>query len=268
MTRLTALNCPNCGAPLPDVSSRKVEHIVCAYCDHQSKIDGQQLGLVGHVSQTKPRDLPLQIGDTGELFEHEQTVIAVMRYRCQGETWLEYALYSPTVGYSYLSYDLAKKWTFSRRVRGVTQQKSHKMYEGAAYVPGESYTAVLEYVAGQLSWKASVGDEVEVEEYRRPYNAFSLIRERSEREIGWFLQQELPAYRVGSAFDIVLASGDGAGDDGDYTDEEIEAATQTMGCAIISFLVVLVLIFMLSDCSGGGSSSSGYYSSGGYRGGK
>ena len=117
---LKSINCVSCGVALPVLGGHKVKTVICSYCG--AMMDRHDdLKLLQHYRDMPRPSGPLNLGASGALNGVQQTVIGVVgvHTHIEGETyrWTDYQLYSPTHGYSWLTWNDGHA-IHSRKVRG------------------------------------------------------------------------------------------------------------------------------------------------------
>ena len=188
---LNALNCTTCGSPLPALAGHKAKALVCSYCGSvMDRHDGYKV-LAQYRDMPRP-DGPFTLGDGGEILGVHQTVVGIVgvQSRIEGQTyyWTNYQLYSPTHGYSWMTWNDGHL-THSRRVRDGTDHTQANFYPkgefsamGRAFKMFESYDAVIHYIEGELTWVPKLRDSVRVIDGIAPPHGFSLAMTDGEME--------------------------------------------------------------------------------------
>ena len=100
--QLRSINCTQCGAPLALRGGHRVESLTCGFCG--SVLDAHdEFKVVKTYSDLERPYSPLSLGMSGKIKGVDFTIIGVMEYRdAWFDTWLEYAIFSPTHGYAWL----------------------------------------------------------------------------------------------------------------------------------------------------------------------
>jgi len=188
---LKAMNCTTCGGTLPALAGHKAKALVCSYCGSvMDRHDGYKV-LAQYRDMQRPSG-PFRLGMEGEVLGVPQTIVGIVGVdtRIYGEvySWTNYQLYSPTHGYSWMTWNNGHL-THSRRVRDVNDHEgtllAHKGEIGAmgrSFKMFEEYTASIFYIEGELTWVPRIGDEVGVIEGIDPPFGFSMNRTSEELE--------------------------------------------------------------------------------------
>jgi len=215
---LNALNCTTCGSPLPALAGHKAKALVCSYCGSVMDRHNGYKVLAQYRDMPRP-DGPFHLGDAGEILGVHQTVVGVVGVlsRIEGETyyWTNYQLYSPTHGYSWMTWNDGHL-THSRKVRDGTDHSQSNFYPrgafpamGREFKMFESYEAVIHYIEGELTWVPKLNDRVSVIDGIAPPHGFSLTMNNGEieTELQTYLNRQQVLESFGFADDLPRASG-------------------------------------------------------------
>jgi len=154
-------------------------------------------------------DGPLHLGDSGVLNGIEQTVIGIVGVatEVEGETydWTDYQLYSPTHGYSWLTWN-NNHVVHSRKIRGnfPELQNRYRMERIDAldrtFRFVERYSSEITFLEGELTWRARLGERTDTAEIAAaPYG---ISESHSVDEIEHTLQTYVHRDELVSAFDL------------------------------------------------------------------
>ena len=188
---LTALNCTTCGSPLPALAGHRAKALVCSYCGSvMDRHDGYKV-LAQYRDMPRP-DGPFKLGDAGKVLGVHQTIVGIVgvKARIEGITyhWTNYQLYSPTHGYSWMTWSDGHL-VHSRKVRDATDHsqtlfftKNQFTAAGRTFRMYESYDAVIHYIEGELTWVPKPGDTTRVIDGIAPPLGFSLAMSGEEIE--------------------------------------------------------------------------------------
>jgi len=188
--RLAAINCTSCGSPLPALAGHRAKALVCNYCGAvMDRHDDYRL-LARYRDMPRPEG-PFAIGMTGEVLGAEQTVVGIVgiRARIEGADygWTNYQIYSPTHGYSWLTWSDGHL-THSRKTRDMPEAGGRFAYKaplaaaGRTFLMYEQYVARIVYLEGELTWVPNLGDETTVIEAIDPPHAYSVALGGRETE--------------------------------------------------------------------------------------
>ena len=214
---LNALNCTSCGSPLPALAGHRAKAMVCSYCGAvMDRHDGYKV-LAQYRDMPRP-DGPFKLGDEGDVLGVRQTVVGIVgiQSRIEGEMyyWTNYQLYSPTHGYSWMTWNDGHL-THSRKVRDGTDHTQASFFPraefpamGRSFKMFESYKAVIHYIEGELTWVPKPGDSVSVIDGIAPPNGFSLAmtNDEIETELQTYLNRKEVMESFGFEDDLPSAS--------------------------------------------------------------
>ena len=188
--RLASINCTSCGSPLPALAGHRAKSLVCTYCGAvMDRHDDYRL-LAQYRDMQRP-DGPFAIGMSGELFGVEHTIVGIVGIDAviegYGYGWTNYQLYSPTHGYSWMTwYD--GHLTHSRKTRDLPETGGHFAYKAPLAAAGrvfrmyEEYVARISYLEGELTWVPAFGDATRVIEAIDPPYGYAVALGDSETE--------------------------------------------------------------------------------------
>jgi hypothetical protein len=194
--------------------------VTCLWCG--SVLDGQAgyAVLKAHaVAKGRRSYLPLQLGERGRLKGVEFTVIGFTSWRADGDSWIDFVLFSPTHGYAWLSVDDGH-WDLTRRLRDIpsTQTDWRRLRPRAPIRLGkrrfrfyETYTARVTDLGGELTSRLDKGQRVMLSDAVDPPNTLTRAVEGDELvyEIGEYLtpEQVREAFRLPSTRPLPRPSG-------------------------------------------------------------
>lgn len=281
--KLDQIKCPNCGGDIPSLSGERAERIGCPYCGAVSDIAAQQV-IAQQQAAMKMPDIP--IGSRGNFEGMEYVCIAYMRRSTDfdGETfsWEEYCLWNQDVGYRWLVKDETSwMWVVDCNLAeldlaGMPQQVG---WGGRYFTLRNQNSARLDYVLGELFWKAQIGETSQVMDFVNGTDVLS--REVIEGgEVKWTYSAQVPWAAIAQAFGLPVEGPGGqfqAAAGGGAVAAGVGAAAATGGCSsavvlvfIVSIILIICMLGACGSCGGGGYSSGGSYrgGSGVYYGGK
>jgi len=191
MSDLNALNCTTCGASLPALAGHRSKALICSYCGSvMDRHDGYKV-LAQYRDMPRP-DGPFTLGDEGEVMGIRQTVVGIVgvESRIEGGMyyWTNYQLYSPTHGYSWMTWNDGHL-THSRKVRDGADHSTNIFHPkmpfsamGRQFQMFERYTAVVNYIEGELTWVPKIGDKTGVVDGIDPPYGFAMADNGEELE--------------------------------------------------------------------------------------
>lgn len=191
MKDLNALNCTTCGASLPALAGHRAKALICSYCGSvMDRHDGYKV-LAQYRDMPRP-DGPFTLGDEGEVMGVRHMVVGIVgvESRIEGGMyyWTNYQLYTPTHGYSWITWNDGHL-THSRKVRDGADHsinnfhpKAPLMAMGRNFLMFERYVAVVNYIEGELTWVPKLGDRTGVIDGIDPPYGFAMADNGDELE--------------------------------------------------------------------------------------
>ncbi|NLM18285.1 MAG: DUF4178 domain-containing protein, partial [Candidatus Riflebacteria bacterium] len=177
--KLKTIQCPNCGGSVALYGGQKVETVVCRYCSLllDTKDNFKPIAPVKMCLQNR-RNIP--IGTEGTLNGVDYVVIGIAEYKecCKNiyssYNWTEHLLYSYTHGYAWLCLE-NNQWTLlhetketPRNLPYVFPQERYleppisifvgNFFSGKNFIVYEHSHCMLDYVEGEMTWQAKIGD--------------------------------------------------------------------------------------------------------------
>ena len=212
---LKAINCTACGATLDVLGGHRVKSLTCGYCGSvMDRHAGFQV-LERYRNQPDRPYAPISIGMTATLKDVAFTVIGMIQYVShqsgpgweESYDWISFQLYSPTHGYSWLTWNNGH-YLFSYRTREMPhpatpqrlEQKDAVKLEDRTFRMFERYPAEIAYIEGEFTWIAKRGERVHAIEAIDPPFMFSY--ERGENELEYSIGEYMDAADVHAAFGI------------------------------------------------------------------
>lgn len=201
-----SINCTSCGAPLKLHGGRKIRSLTCEYCGAVMNPQDEFSLLTQFSEQQPPTHSPLKTGDQGKLKGVLFTVVGIIEWSTDGESWIDYQVFSPTHGYAWLVYETGH-WVFLRRTRHLPnkplwnlESKAKIKVKQQTFLFYEKFYAKISYVAGELTWVARVGDSTLLAESIDPPYLFS--EEKNEKETESYLGEYIDADDIKREFKI------------------------------------------------------------------
>lgn len=253
------LNCPQCGSPL-DLKNLRSKSIICPSCSSQIDLTGPQYQVVGQVGQRPaPQMTQFRPGLQGALDGEPHMVIGRVLYRGdEGDLWDEWLLLSASGEYRWIS-DSEEEgmalWTpfvpTAPLDPSAVREGQTINLRGAPVRVRAHGRATIEYLEGELTWKARVGDTMGYVEADSPTERYSI--EYTPEEVEFYWGQRLNRGQVEQAFGLAGAGAAASA-----------RASGKGGCknnaAAIAIVVVILLVLCLVCAvlpSSGVTSSSG-----------
>lgn len=253
-TKVSNVECPNCGGDLP-LMSGQAQRVICQYCNVASDVAEGNLSMLGPAP---PPPVPpyIPIGARGNLRGADMTVTGFMVRSCIVEgiryAWREYLLFGgESVGYWWLTEEDGN-WSIAQPVEtgDVSVQGSSATYRGAQYGFKQRVTANVENVVGEFYWQVELGESADATEFEGPGGKIS--REQTPNELTFSFitpldPNELAAFGVAPPTNLATGGGgSGGGEDAGWS-----------GCIwmVVLIFVCFILMMMSGECGG---SSGGY----------
>ncbi len=168
--RERALTCTVCGAPLT-LRSERARTVVCDSCGAQLDLDSPAYAAFAQLRR-RPDDAPLRVGLSGKLDGFDYTVAGFLRWRdpdSPASHWDDWFLVATGGRTGWLRWD-GTAWLLCHVVRPEDAEPIHlqKLDPASQYVTldGERHLvldrsrAAVEYLEGELLWKATAGETV------------------------------------------------------------------------------------------------------------
>lgn len=214
-TDVKAINCTACGATLDVLGGHRVKSLTCSYCGSiMDSHDGYKL-LERYRHNPERPYAPITIGMQSTLKGVPFTVIGMIKYVShqsgpgweESYDWISFQLYSPTHGYSWLTWNKGH-YLFSYRTRDMPHpvlpdrlvQKSSVRIGDQTFKMFEGYVATVTYIEGAFTWIAKRGERVRVVEAIDPPWMFSY--ERGDNELEYSRGEYMDAETVHAAFGL------------------------------------------------------------------
>ncbi len=208
MSKLKAIKCPKCAAPLNLLGGGRVKTITCAYCKSIIDIDNE-FQVLGNFRNIKNlHTIPFEIGMKGEIEGIVYTIIGRVNYvELHNEFfWDDLLLFSPLYGYAWLTYEEGHT-LLSKRKRDLPNLEWDEMvraeyfeHNNKKYKVMENYTVKINYIEGELTWVAKKYDKIKIIDLYAPPYGISI--ENSSNEIEFYSSKYLDNKKVYEAFKV------------------------------------------------------------------
>ncbi len=188
--RLASINCTSCGSPLPALAGHRAKSLICNYCGAVMDRHNEYRLLAQYRDMQRPEG-PFQIGMSGDLFGIAHTIVGIVGINAviegYGYSWTNYQLYSPTHGYSWMTWSDGHL-THSRKTRDLPETGGNFAYKAPLAAAGrvfkmyEEYVARVTYLEGELTWVPELGDATRVIEAIDPPYGYAVALGGTETE--------------------------------------------------------------------------------------
>lgn len=256
-------NCPNCGAPLDIRTLGRAKSIVCNYCHAQIDLTQPPYQVVGNVgARPDPLGTPFQLGMQGAIGEDTYQIIGRVRYRDEEDVWDEWLILSRMGAYRWISdsddVGLVLWYPFNppAPINPMTIDRGGKLNLGgmAPATVRSRGTASIEYIEGELTWRATIGDTMNYAEAVGADGTMYSV-EWTASEVEFYGGQKLDRGAVQQSFGIqgpVAASGGGGPNN----------SRLSVGTVLIIAVVVIIICIVVSSLPPSGFGGSGGFSTG------
>lgn len=259
------LNCPNCGAPL-NVQSMGSKQVVCPNCNSQIDLTKPPFSVMGNVgNRPEPIGTPFQLGMQGTVGPETYAVIGRVRYRDTGEVysavpgyrdddddddgsdiWDEWLLLSARGAYRWFSdsedVGLVLWYPFTPTVpldpNTIQRGGTIDLGGGPATVRSRG-SATIDYLEGEMTWSARVGDRMNYAEALARDNTLLSV-EWTQNEVEFYSGQRLDRRATEQAFGINRAAPMFAGAGGGMSGSG--GRGRRAGCSTLTVVLLIVLV--------------------------
>ena len=199
--KVSALNCPACGAPVKTAPGVTV-HIVCPSCHAEVDTAGPAAEVLAKGAQLEAVRFTLTLGDEATIDGSRYTILGAMR-RAEGNdvtaAWNEYFLYAPGKKFLWLV-ETDEGWQRSEVLERwpAWDGAGHARLDGSNYAQTSQYGAQVLFAIGSFNWRVSVGDRVQVSEYAS--GRLKLAAEATPEELTWSRSSQIALDQVRAWF--------------------------------------------------------------------
>jgi Domain of unknown function (DUF4178) len=190
--KVSALNCPSCGAPVNCVPGVTV-HISCPNCHAQVDTSGPVAEVLSAGERSQAIQFTLALGAEMTINGARYSILGAMRRGEVGDdsTWNEYLLYSPDKNFLWLV-ETSEGWQRAEVMDRWPQWdgSGHAAVDGMNFRQISQYGARVVATLGSFNWRVNVGDETQVTEYEG--NHTRLAAEVSREEMTWSRSVPVP----------------------------------------------------------------------------
>lgn len=204
--KLEPIKCPNCGGSMDLRGGSESKTLVCSYCRSLIDLTGEQAAIIGQTDKRAKPAAPIELGMEGTFDGERYQVIGWVRYEGWDDEdrwrWDEWLLVSSKGEFRWLSYDPEEGFLLQKKIpppqafdpRTAT---SIPVPGGTARVMERSPGRIIA-LAGELTWRATVGEQFNYLEARRGPMRYSVEYTREEIEL--LEGRSLPDVEVWQAF--------------------------------------------------------------------
>jgi hypothetical protein len=186
---LTKLACPNCGKPVEQFNPN-AQTLVCSACGSFIAVGGEQAELLGKGRKLRPPKVPIEVGQVAQIGDTQFLTMGRVVYTGWDDedrwTWDEWLLGGADGRLLWLSFD-EKGFTLYRKLR---LQKPFNPHNDSAIPVGdrfvrvhERYPARIDGAEGELTWRATQGEQLYMVEAAGLGKRYSIQATPSELEV-------------------------------------------------------------------------------------
>lgn len=200
-------NCPKCGSPLDLKNAGRSKSIICPSCHSQIDLTSPEYQVIGNVgNRPAPQATQFQIGMEGTLEGTQFQIIGRVVYRDdEGDVWDEWLLLSAAGEYVWISDSVNEGMALWRGFVPPEPVEPAKIHEGDTItLRGERIRvrdrgrATIDYLEGELTWKAQIRSTMEYIEADSPKQRISI--EFTENEVEFYAGGRIDAAATAKAF--------------------------------------------------------------------
>jgi hypothetical protein len=253
-------SCPKCASPLDLKNAGRSKSVVCPSCGSQIDLTSPEYQIIGSVGdRPDPQETQFKVGMQGALGSTMHEIIGrVVYHDDEDNIWDEWLLLSAAGEYVWISDSANEGMALWHSFVPTNPVEPDSIEEGATLnlrnAPvrvRDTGEARIDYLEGELTWKARVGDSVKYAEADGPNQRISI--EYTESEIEFYWGERLDRAATAKAFGVVelpppekaVASGGGCA-----------KAFSGIGIFGIVGLCILGMCSFIAFTSGAGSSFS------------
>lgn len=190
-------NCTQCGAGLDALGGGRVRTHVCPYCGSELDAQDDYKVIKQHRDLQRP-DTPFSIGDTGEFWGVEFTIIGTIAwneyYQGQSWVWVDHQIYSPTHGYAWLTVEngyvtYARKTRDTPRPAAISQTTINTAevrpsisFQEESYSYYGSGTASPTFIEGEFNYQPDMEESIHYVSLVGGERMLDIVTARDERE--------------------------------------------------------------------------------------
>ena len=206
------LSCPKCASPLDLKNAGRSKSVICPSCGSQIDLTSPDFQIIGNVGERPdPQVTQFKIGMQGALKGGQHEIIGrVVYHDDEDDIWDEWLLLSAAGEYVWISDSENEGVALWHSFVPTNPVEPDSIEEGATLNLRDARVKVrdagnarIDYLEGELTWKASVGDSVKYAEADGPNQRISI--EYTENEIEFYWGERLDRVATAKAFGVAQA---------------------------------------------------------------
>ncbi|HVE72242.1 MAG TPA: DUF4178 domain-containing protein [Thermoanaerobaculia bacterium] len=208
-TRLTTLNCSQCGGALDLRAPDQAERIWCPYCGAGHDITQGTLQFFRKLKKMPVEPL-IPLGTTGTIDGDAYVVTGFMQRAVRFDRdyyWTEYLLYNAEKSYRWLVHSDGH-WSFVTPLRPGDLEDTRAgatavQYQGRRYRLFQTATARVTHVVGEFYWRVEIGEKADTSDYiAPPFGISKEITRGGAQEIAYSHARYMKPREVEQAFGV------------------------------------------------------------------
>ena len=202
-----SFNCPHCGAAVDLRNPSQSQSVVCTSCGSILDVRNPDVQILQEFNKKLTHKPIIPLGRRGKLRGELIECMGYMRRTLQVEgesyTWSEYVLWSPYVGYRWLT-EYQGHWNYVKTTNMVPTAPKKTPFTFSAYGQQfrhfQTYTAEVTFVLGEFPWIVRRGSKARCYDYVSP--PFMMSGEEEEDEFTWSLGEYTSPTTIYQAFQL------------------------------------------------------------------
>lgn len=200
--KITNLDCPNCGSPIPYVMGM-AEHLVCPACRAEVAMGEEKAEVLVKHKELVTLKATLSLGDKATIDNNAYVVIGLMQMEEVGEEesslWTEYLLYSLVAGFLWLVDSGEENWQKTTVLNEIPEDRAGNVFfQDKRWNRKWAYRGRVLYAVGAFNWRVKIGDTNSIVDYTN--GADTLTSEQNESEINWSLSTPISGFLIRQLF--------------------------------------------------------------------
>ncbi len=252
-------DCPKCSTPLDLKNAGHSKSIVCPSCGSQIDLTSPEYNILGNVGKRmEPQVTPFQLGMRGQINGQEYEIIGrVVYHDDEDDVWDEWLLLSAAGEYVWISDSENEGMALWHSFIPKNPVEPNTLEEDQSLVLRTDRVTVrdlgsmkIDYLEGELTWKATVGDQVSYAEADSANERISI--EYSQDEVEFYWGEDLDRNATAKAFGVTRQLPTG----GTMRGKAKVGMLSGVGGVFTAMICIALLCIVVAVFSGGSSASS------------